>query len=160
MEVSRPWSHEMKNTEQLLLGSMSRCSSHLVITNFLPTRSPALGSHSVNSPTGEMGAKAFAFDRLVDLCRRFNKQRHPWTKRVMNTLKIIHVNTEEEPFYRAVRSGDTGHFHQDDSETPDGEVERLTFVFSEQQSYRAVGNTCMFLWLWTHWWQSLAEWLL
>lgn len=133
----------MKNIEQLLLGSMSRCSSHLVITNFLSTRSPALGSHSVNSPTREMGAKAFAFDSLVDLCRRFNQQRH--RKRITNTLKSVHVSTEEEPFYRAVRSGDTGHFHQDDSEVPDGEVERLTSVFSEQQSYRAVGSTCMFL---------------
>ena len=63
----------------------------------------------------------------------------------MGTLRIVHVSAEEGQIYRVVMSGDTSHLHQDDSETPDGEVERLTFVFSEPGFYRVVVNTCMFL---------------
>ena len=59
--------------------------------------------------------------------------------------RIVHVSTEEEPIYRQVVSGDTNHLHQDDSETSDGEVERLNFVFSEPGFYRVVVNTSMFL---------------
>lgn len=52
----------------------------------------------------------------------------------MDTLRIVHVSAEEEPNYRVVVSGDTGHPHQDDSETPDGEVERLTLSFQNRDS--------------------------
>lgn len=131
----------MRNLEELLLVSMARCSSHLLVAS-----SPLIstGSYSVDSPTGEMGAEGFACDGWVDLCRRLNRQRYLRTKRIMDTLRIVHVSAEEEPNYRVVVSGDTGHPHQDDSETPDGEVERLTFVFSEQGFYRVVVNTYMF----------------
>lgn len=54
----------------------------------------------------------------------------------MTTWTSVHGRREEESFHRAVGSGDSGHFHWDDSGMRKGEVERLTFVFSEQGNHR------------------------
>lgn len=68
------------------------------LNNFLFAHSPTLGSHCVNSTVKEMGAKAFAFEGFACLYGRVTKQWLVWTKRNMNTLRRIHVSSEEEPF--------------------------------------------------------------
>ena len=73
----------MRNLEELLLVSMARCSSRLLVASSPLT---STGSYSVDSPTAEMGAEGFACDRWVDLCRRLNGQRYLRTKRIMDTI--------------------------------------------------------------------------
>lgn len=48
------------------------------------------------------------------------------------------VRMEKELTQRGVRSADTGHLPSGDLEVPDGRAETLSFVFSEQESYKVV----------------------